>query len=427
MIVINTGATANDGTGDKLRDAFIIVNQNFNEIDNLLNGTDVLTISQITGLQTALTNINNQLVYIPILQADVISINSTIYTINQTLNSQNSSISDLYSDITNLQNQIYNKIDEAPIDGNQYVRQDGAWESITIIQGATGATGPQGIQGIQGATGPSGDTSLLVPYIGAINDVNLDSFGITASYFGFTGLTNSGRLSWNDADGTADLTLKGGNVTLQIGQENIIRVVNKTGSNLLEENYQVVRVRTQAEGGAAGQRLAVKLAQANSNENHSGVLGLVTETINNNQEGFITIFGNINKVNTTGSLQGETWIDGDTLWLSETVAGGLTNIEPTSHPVKMGYVVYSHSNNGKIFVKVDEGVDELHELHDVRITGATNSQLLSYEDGLWINKDDNSIQKSIGSTYTTNTVLTVTQAEYDAIVTKDPATLYFIV
>lgn len=39
----------------------------------------------------------------------------------------------------------------------------------------------------------------------------------------------------------------------------------------------------------------------------------------------------------------------------------------------------------------------------------------------------NSIQKSVGSTYTTNSILAVTQAEYDAIVTKDPTTLYFII
>ena len=57
--IINVGTIPNDGTGDKLRDAFIIVNDNFASIDTLLSGSDVLTISQITGLQTALNNINN--------------------------------------------------------------------------------------------------------------------------------------------------------------------------------------------------------------------------------------------------------------------------------------------------------------------------------------------------------------------------------
>lgn len=40
---------------------------------------------------------------------------------------------------------------------------------------------------------------------------------------------------------------------------------------------------------------------------------------------------------------------------------------------------------------------------------------------------DTKISKSTGPTYTTNAILSVTQAEYDAIITKDPNTLYFIV
>ena len=209
-----------------------------------------------------------------------------------------------------------------------------------------------------------------------------------------------GRLKWNNTDGTLDLGLKGGSVTLQLGQEQIIRVVNKTNTNLLESEYKVVRVRTQAEGGAQGQRLAVKLAQADTKAHHSGVLGLVTENINNNQEGFITTFGHVRGINTTGSLQGETWLDGDILWLSEIVPGGLTNIEPSNHPVQMGYVEYAHANNGKLFVKVEEGVTELHELHDVNLSGTTDGQVLTYENGVWINKTPISPSSSltVGST-----------------------------
>jgi hypothetical protein len=186
-------------------------------------------------------------------------------------------------------------------------------------------------------------------------------------------------LVWNNTDGTLNLGLKGGNVTLQVGLENVVIIVNKTNSNLLKSEYKVVRIRTQSEGGAAGQRLAVKLAQADTNANHSGILGLVIENINNNQEGFITTFGYIRNINTTGSLQGETWSDGDVIWLSDTVAGGLTNIEPTTHPVQIGWVTYAHANNGKIFVKVQDGLDELGELHDVNFsTTPANGEILQY-------------------------------------------------
>lgn len=217
-----------------------------------------------------------------------------------------------------------------------------------------------------------------VPYTGATGNVNLGANGLTGSWIGLTGGTgvNVGRLSWNDTDGTVDLGLKGGNVTLQIGQESVIRVVNKTATNidLLESNYQAVRIT-----GAQGNRLKVDLAQATSDLLSAETIGLVTETIANNQEGFITTSGLIRGINTTGSLQSETWADGDILYLSPTVAGRITNIKPVApnHLVIIGYVVRAHITQGQIFVKVDNGY-ELDELHNVLITGATGGDLLTY-------------------------------------------------
>jgi len=200
------------------------------------------------------------------------------------------------------------------------------------------------------------------------------------------GLEGVGVVRWNDTDGTLDLGLKGGNVTLQIGQEQVIRVVNGTNSNLLESQYRAVKV-----VGAQGQRLQVDLAQANSDANSATTIGLVTEDINNNQEGFITTQGTINKVNTTGSLQGETWSDGDVLYLSAVTPGVLTNVKPISpnHLIIVGFVEYAHQNNGKIFVKVDNGY-ELGELHDVNIDNPVNSQILMYNEAnsRWENTSD---------------------------------------
>ena len=196
--------------------------------------------------------------------------------------------------------------------------------------------------------------------------------------------TNEGNLSWNNVDGTLDLELKGGNVTLQIGQEEVVRVVNGTGVNLLESQYRAVKVI-----GAQGQRLQVDFALADSDINSATTIGLVTENINNNQEGFITAVGAVRGINTTGSLQGETWTDGDVLYLSPTVEGGLTNIKPLTpaHLIVVGFVEYAHANNGKIYVKVDNGY-ELEELHDVLITSVSDNELLQYNSagGYWENR-----------------------------------------
>lgn len=262
---------------------------------------------------------------------------------------------------------------------------------------------------------PNYSTALTgyVPYVGATQNVDLGEYQLKAGQIEFdqtpTGTPGVAIMQWNDQDGTVDLGLKGGNVTLQIGQEQVTRVVNKTGGNLLEANYQSVRI-----SGAQGNRLKVALAQANNDANSAETLGIVTETINDNQEGFITTSGLVRNINTTGSIQGETWADGDMLYLSGTVAGQLTNIKPTApiHTVIMGYVVRAHATQGQIYVKVDNGY-ELDELHNVAISSPLNNQGLFYETAtqLWKNK---SIDTALGYTpVPTTRQLTINGTTYD--------------
>jgi hypothetical protein len=229
----------------------------------------------------------------------------------------------------------------------------------------------------------------FVPYTGATADVDLGEFELKAGQLELdqtpTGTPGVAIMQWNDSDGTVDLGLKGGNVTLQVGQEQVLRVVNKTATNinLLEANYQAVRVT-----GAQGQRLKVDLAQATNDLLSAETIGLVTETINDNQEGFITTSGLVRGINTTGSLQGETWADGDIVYLSPTTAGNITNIKPVApnHLIIIGYVVSAHITQGSIFVKVDNGY-ELDELHNVLITSVQHGDSLEYNGTLWVNKN----------------------------------------
>ncbi len=52
-----------------------------------------------------------------------------------------------------------------------------------------------------------------------------------AVYMDLTGDNGSmeGRMKWNEEDGTMEYGMPGGNVTLQVGQEHLVKVVNKTG------------------------------------------------------------------------------------------------------------------------------------------------------------------------------------------------------
>lgn len=237
--------------------------------------------------------------------------------------------------------------------------------------------------------GPGGG----VPYTGATQNVDLGTYNLTADQLALnvnpTGTLAVGMTEWNDNIGSSQTLLKGGSVTLKNGVDLVARVVNKVNPNttLTKAQYQVVKVT-----GAQGQRLAVDLARANTDLNSADTLGVVTETIAPNQEGFILTVGQLEGINTTGSLQGETWVDGDVLYLSPTTAGRMTNVKPngsTGHIVVLGYVEYSHANNGKIYVKIMNGW-ELDELHNVYIDPATlaNGDALIYESStdLWKNK-----------------------------------------
>lgn len=240
----------------------------------------------------------------------------------------------------------------------------------------------------------------FVPYTGATQNVDLGEYQIKSGQIELdqspTGTAGVAVTRWNNTLGSTETTLKGGSVVLKNGVDLVARVVNKVTPNttLTKAAYQAVRVT-----GAQGQRLAVAFAQANNDNNSADTIGLACETIATNQEGFILTVGQLEDINTTGALQGETWSDGDVLYLSPTTAGRLTNVKPsgaTGHIVVIGYVEYSHAIHGKIYVKVMNGW-ELDELHNVSISSPTNNQILAYTSAsqLWENK---SVETALGFT-----------------------------
>jgi hypothetical protein len=228
-----------------------------------------------------------------------------------------------------------------------------------------------------------------VPYVGATQNVDLGEYELKAGQLTLdvspTGTAAVGTTRWNNTLGSSETTLKGGSVILKNGVDLVARVVNKVTPNttLTKATYPVVRV-----SGAQGQRLAVAYAQANNDNNSADTLGLVIETIATNQEGFIMTVGQIEDINTTGSLQGENWNDGDVLYLSPTIPGAITKVKPTGatgHIVIIGYVEYAHVNHGKIYVKIMNG-SELDELHNVYISSVQKGDNLEYDGTLWVNE-----------------------------------------
>lgn len=183
------------------------------------------------------------------------------------------------------------------------------------------------------------------------------------------------KLNWNADEGTLEFGLKGGQVVLQVGQEQVQRIYNNTGSTLVPG--QVVYVT-----GSQGNRLTVALASASGEATSTRTFGIVTETILNEAEGFITTSGLVRGLNTSS------FAEGSVLWLG-TTAGTYTTTRPTApnHGVLVAFVVRQHASVGSVFVHVANGY-ELDELHDVLIASKQDGQALVYEasSGLWKNK-----------------------------------------
>lgn len=180
-----------------------------------------------------------------------------------------------------------------------------------------------------------------------------------------------GRLHWDANERGPAVTMAGGNVLLQIGQETVVNIFNNTGSAL--SDGQVVYCT-----GSQGQRLTVALARADSEVTSETILGVVTEPIANNAEGFITVQGTVHGLNTTG------FADGAKLYISPTTAGLLTATEPVApdHSVSIGFVVKGGSAGaGSIYVQVQAGY-ELDELHDVKVTSVAGGDVLTYDNAI---------------------------------------------
>lgn len=225
----------------------------------------------------------------------------------------------------------------------------------------------------------SSAASTYVPYTGATGNVTLGEWGLTAGYLKFdltpTGTpTGLGTMYWDAANRTVSLVDGDGDTTLQLGQEERVLVHNNTGSTLTDG--QVVYIT-----GSTGELPSVALASNTSEVTSSVTLGVVTETITNGADGFITTSGIVHGLNTLGLTEGAA------LWLG--TGGAFTQTKPVApaNSVLIGYVIKNSGGNGSIFVKIQNG-SELDELHNVLITSVANNQGLFYESstGLWKNK-----------------------------------------
>ena len=181
------------------------------------------------------------------------------------------------------------------------------------------------------------------------------------------------------ADGSVTVTANGSLVDLAVSLTSpasvlVEQVRNTTGATLLKGTAVYI-------SGATGQLPTVSKALATSDATSAQTLGLITSNLANNSNGYVTIIGLINDLDTSA------FTDGAQLYLSPTTAGTLTATKPYApqHLVYAAVVAHAHPTHGKLIVKVQNGY-EMDELHNVSAQSPNNGDILIYNTAtsLWV-------------------------------------------
>jgi len=157
--------------------------------------------------------------------------------------------------------------------------------------------------------------------------------------------TTPGTLYWDSADGnqTLSLVMAGGATTLQVGEEQFYRI---KASSAITDGQVVMFTGTVGASGALKGAPATGLLPNTA----MYVMGVATENIALNGWGYVTAFGLVRGINTTGGA--EAWVDGQILYYDPTVAGGLTKTVPVAPNPKVVVAAVVHAaTNGSLFVR----------------------------------------------------------------------------
>lgn len=178
------------------------------------------------------------------------------------------------------------------------------------------------------------------------------------------------RLGWNDGDGTLDVGMGYDGVTQQVGLETYYRI--KASATIT--NGQLVMF-----DGSVGASGVLKGKPATGLTTGQLVMGIATMDIANNGFGYVTAFGLVRGINTTGASVGESWVDGDLLYYNPLYVGGLTKVLPTAPIPKVicAAVVNAGTGSGSLFVRTTF-LPKVSELSDVSVSAPSGGNVLIY-------------------------------------------------
>lgn len=189
-----------------------------------------------------------------------------------------------------------------------------------------------------------------------------------------TGPLANGTVYWDDADSIKTLNIvmeDSGAVIQHVGEETYYRV--KASAPITDGQVVMFTGTVGASGGLLGAPATGLTAFQNEY-----IMGIATQDIPLNGWGYVTWFGEVKKIDTTGGA--EVWADGDVLYYDPAVPGGLTKFVPTAPNPKVIVASVVHAaTNGILFVRPTFGSALGSTDSNVEITGLTGGDLLQYD------------------------------------------------
>jgi len=237
----------------------------------------------------------------------------------------------------------------------------------------------------------SGGASEFVPYVGAINDVDLGEKGLSTGYITFDTTptdtpTTQGTMSWDDSKETVALIMNG--TTQRIGQDLYIYVKNSTGVDI----DKGVNVGFAGTDGASG-HILIKKFLADGSEPSYYYIGVTSEAIDNGDFGQVMIIGELSGIDTS------VYSPNPLLYASTTVAGAFQTTAPVApNNIILVAAAVNFKNNGEIRIRptfVSIGGSGTAN-YIPKFTGALsigNSQIIDNGTNILVNKTVDSGQK----------------------------------
>ena len=220
--------------------------------------------------------------------------------------------------------------------------------------------------------------------VGAVTNATNAASAVSASY-----ATNA---TTADSATTAVSASVAIDATNAVNAEDILLYVRNTSGAIIQKG-RVVRVT-----GATGDTPEIALSEPTTDRLSSNTIGLTNEQIAINGFGYVLTSGRLIGVNTNA------FAPGTNLYLG---AGGTfvdTPATAPNHTVRLGEVLRQNTNNGSIYIKVDNGY-ELGELHDVLISyPSASGDLLQFDGTVWRNAQSLTGTYNFGGTQTFNNI-----------------------